>query len=171
MRESERERQKERERERTNRTHRARGEVTWNFGSTYIPSSVGVRFSFFFSFLFSLSPSVSNTESRGEEKTDRRGSTVCGSAAATYQDAVVNVSEIIMWCDVSQVSFARGSAAHRSLTLARPPAAVLFSRNPLPPPRAHLRSPVRAFPSFGFRRVRHACRVSAFRAGHGERVT
>lgn len=130
--------------------------------------SLVLVFHFFF---LSLSPSVSNTESRGEEKTDRRGNTVCGSAAAAYQDAVVNVSEIIMWCDVSQVSFARGSAAHRSLTHARRPAAVLFSRNPLSPPRAHLRSPVRAFPSFGFRRVRHACprfRVSrrSWRAGY-----
>lgn len=98
-------------------------------------------FHFFFSSL-SLPPSRFRIPSHAErKKTDRRGNIVRGSAAAAYQDAVVNVSEIIMWCDVSQVSFARGSAAHRSLTIARRPAAVLFSRNPLYPLRARICAP------------------------------
>ncbi|TGZ39345.1 Uncharacterized protein DBV15_09812 [Temnothorax longispinosus] len=70
--------------------------VTWNFGSTSCRWSIS-------DFLSILSTNLQVTR-RVKEKTDRRGSTVRGSAAAAaaYQDAVVSVSEIIMWCDVSQ---------------------------------------------------------------------
>jgi len=138
-------------------------EVTWNFGSTYRRWSVPATF------LSVLTTNLQVTR-RAKEKTDRRGSTVRGSAAAAYQDAVVSVSEIIMWCDVSQVSFARGSArivlSCSRVCRSRPSS--FFPATLYPLLGALPRSPV-CVPFL--RRVRHACRVSALRAGRRERVT
>lgn len=83
---------------------------------------------------------------RVKEKTDRRDSIVRGSAAAAYQDAVVSVSEIIMWCDVSQVSFARGSAR---IALSHTPFGRPFFPQPSIPSFVHTRTPPCAFLFFG----------------------
>jgi len=138
------ERQKEKEGEKRTRafgrTELYRAEVTWNFGSAYRR----VRFNSFVFF-------VSNRVTRRTKETDRHGNTVCGSAAvAAYQDAVVSVSEIIMWCDVSQVSVSRAVprasvlACSRTRSAARP----FFSQPPIPS-LAPSRTPPCAFPSFG----------------------
>lgn len=163
MRESAKDREEERERALVGTGfHVFTAEVTWNFGSTYCCSSISVTF------LSVLSVNLRITR-RAKEETDRRGSTVRGSAAAAYQDAVVSVSEIIMWCDVSQVSFARGSARIAlSYSHTRRFAAILFSHNPLSPPSSVFALPSCTFSFFG---VYDTCRVSALRAGREERVT
>jgi len=109
-----------------------------------------------------LSLSFRGPEKRKKNGSSRRHCARGGSAATAYQDAVVSVSEIIMWCDVGQVSVSRAVPRASLLLLlhASVQSPSFFLRNPLPRSRAPSPASPCTFPSFGVYDTRAA--VSAF---------
>jgi len=135
-------------------------QITWNLGSTYRRWSISIT-------SLTILPVNLRVTQRVKEKTDRRDSIVHGSAAAAYQDAVVSVSEIIMWCDVSQVSFARGSAR---IALSHTPFGRPFFPQPSIPSFVRARTPPCAFLFFGVNDTRAAFPRSTCRSRRADYV-